>query len=739
MLVLNLLGIPEIQLHDQSVSLGTAKARALLFYLAVTGRPHSREQLLDLLWSDLPQVKARRNLTATLSSLRKEIEEYLLVEGEMIRFNTALPHFIDTAALTAALHTLDETGENGQLPQTVALYRDNFLAGLAVKNAFVFEEWLLTESSRIREQMVRALTYLLDTAVARRETAAALDYATKLLQIEPWLEQAHRQLMWLYARSGRIDAALAQYEKCQQILADELGIEPATATAALYERLLMAREEVAAPLPEDGTPFIGREEELALILERVTQPTCRLFTIVGLGGMGKTRLAIAAAHQLMQGAERPFLNGAVFVSLVGTVGGEGLLGAILTALHEPPIQGRLIKQVIETLKQRELLLILDNFEELLAEINLIQQIIAACPDVTLLVTSREALGISAEHRLDLDGMAVPPQTITTAPAAAGYEAIALFVNIAQQVQPQFVLDETTIPHILTICRLVDGMPLALKLAASWLRALPLPDIVAQLQTNLDILATRLRDIPIRQRSMRAIFDQTMTMLIEEEEATLYGLAVFRGGFTTTAAQTVTHASPFILSELVDRGLIQLGGNGRYQMHELLRQYAAARADAAVQLAHATYYTAWLAQLREHLRDERLGEALQKIAIEVGNVTAAWRYALAEKRFDLLVQSAEALCRFARLRGRYPEGIADLEPAVAAARAAGETAVEAELTDWLGTLYFFSGAHPQAMTAFETALALAEQVAHTHTLANATFHLAQSFMFRDDLERARQLV
>lgn len=718
---INLLGKPEVWLNnEQLISFNTSKTEALLYYLAATKQTHSRETLASLLWSEMPEAKARRNLTKSLSVLRRLLEPFLIIEPQQVGFNPDVSFELDVTRLESAA---------APSPEIINLYRGDFLAGFFVKDALSFEAWQLTRREQLREKVIEILAALTTQAADHKDYETGIEYGRRLLELDPWRESAHRQLMRLLARHGQPAAALAQYEKCRQILNEELGVAPSAETNALYERLRLARDRVPTPLPDDGTQFVGRQQELAFILEQLAQPDCRLLTIVGLGGMGKTRLALAAAQAVDQGDAVLFLNGVTYVPLTGVTSNNGMLAAILSALDTKPRPGQLLDQVITNLRQRELLLVLDNFEELIGEIAAIQQIVSDCPDVTLLVTSREALGISAEHRLDLEGLAAPTDAMTLQDVAA-FEAVKMFTSIAQQVQSGFSLDEATGPHVLAVCQLVAGMPLAIKLAASWLHALPMTEIVAQLQAGIDILATRMRDVPMRQRSMRAIFDQTLAQLTEDEVTVLVSLSTFRGGFSAEAARQVAKATPFVLSELVSRGLVQLDETSRYDMHELLRQYTAEQLDATATMTYAEYFATWMAARMTELRDERQGEALRQIALEFGNVKVAWHVALAENQTDWLMKMARPLSRFAHLRGRYPEGIAMLEPAIDHVAALGHTSAEAKLRDLLGTLYFFSGKHDAGEQAFREALRLAELVSDSQTLGNASFHLAQVLDFNE---------
>ena len=733
MLSLNLLGTPEIKLDETVVSLNTAKARALLFYLATTGQTHSRETLLDLLWGEMPAAKARRNLTTTLSNLRQQLAGYLLADGDTLAFNGAAPHQLDVARLMRLLASEDPLDWQAG----VALYRGDFLAGFTVANAVAFEEWVLSTAEQLREQVVRALSRLVEQAISQREFSAGISLASRLLAIEPWLESGHRQLMILYARSGHATAALTQYEKCRQLLADELGVTPAAATVALFERLQLARDRAASPLPDDGTRFVGRQAELAFLLTRLYQPDCRLLTIVGLGGMGKSRLALAAARAVEQGELTLFLNGVLFVSLVGVTSRDGLLAAILAALGRTHGRGPLLDQVIAALQPQELLLILDNFEQLLGEVVAIQQIVSRCPEVTLLVTSREALGIGAEHRLDLHGLAVPPTNLS--PAELGsYEAVALFLAVAQQAQPRFELDVATAPHVLAICRLVDGMPLALRLAAAWLRALPPEDIVAQLRAGLDILMTRQRDLPMRQRAVRAIFDQTLAQLVAEEVAVLSGLSAFPAGFLRRRRPA---GPPGPRRSCSVSWSIAASSNWTKPAATRCTSCCANTLPSSGQPPLATPSPAtcspgWL-NGRPSCAMPGRGRRCARSIGEFGNVLAAWEVARQADDFALLAAAVEPFSRFVRSRGRFPEGIAALEPAIARATASNAPA-ETALRDWLGTLYFFSGAHELARQMFASALELAETAGDTPAQAAAAFHLAQLYHFQHQISDALPL-
>jgi tetratricopeptide (TPR) repeat protein len=380
-----------------------------------------------------------------------------------------------------------------------------------VSGSPVFEEWLLAQRSHWQQQALHGFTHLSHELMAWRDYPAAIQAIQRWLTVDPWQEEAHQQLMLAQARLGHYNAALAQYETCRRLLAEELGVEPMAETTAVYQRIQRARQQRPYPLPPDPTPFIGREEELTRLHQMILQPACRLLTITGFGGMGKTRLAMALARQANQEQAVAFLDGVLFVLLADVETADTIPQTLAAALNLP-LSGKAppFTELLHFLRHKEMLLVLDNFEHLLEGIPLLLQILDNCPDVKLLLTSREPLQLTAEWRLDLAGLAFPedgePLPVNREPntdhriPTPDYPAVQLFVQTAQQVRPNFDLSDEEKGTAYHLCQLVAGVPLALKLAAGWLRAMPLPQIVAEVEKGLDILATQMRDVPLRQRS-----------------------------------------------------------------------------------------------------------------------------------------------------------------------------------------------------------------------------------------------
>src|SRR6266545_4062733 len=397
-------------------------------------------------------------------------------------------------------------------------------------------------------------------------------------------EASHRQLMRLLAFSGQRSAALAQYATCRRVLDEELGVAPEEETTALYARIQRGAD-VASPSaarPSDNlaahtplTPLIGREGELAQLAERLEDRNCRLLTLIGPGGIGKTRLAL----QIASGLRGSFRDGVYFVPLAALNAADMLVPAIASALGfalhglaDPKAQ------LLAYLRTKDMLLVLDNFEQVLDGADVLSDLIQAAPGVVVLATSREPLHLRVEWLMDLDGLPVPQDV--EASSVERSSAVQLFVQTARRMQADFALSPATSPSVVRICQLVAGTPLAIELAAAWVRSQSCVEIARALEQSLEQLATTMRDVPARHRSMRAVFEHSWRLLSDAEQGVLRRLAVFRGGMEADAAEQVAGATSSLLAALVDKSLLRRNGAGRYDLHELVRQYAGEQLEAA---------------------------------------------------------------------------------------------------------------------------------------------------------------
>lgn len=415
--------------------------------------------------------------------------------------------------------------------------------------------------------------------------------------------------------------------------------------------LLQPPQTFPIRIPTPLTPLIGRETELSALCQMLDDPQCRLITIIGPGGVGKTRLAIEIAIE--QNKEHD--HNAVFVSLA-SVSSASLIAHAIADVLEFKFQGSddPNKQLINHLRQKKLLLVLDNFEHLLDGVGLLVEIIQFAARVKILCTSREQLNVQGEWVFDVRGLNIP-------------EAEVLFANCARRVETDFVVNEDNRSTIIHICRLVDGIPLAIELAATWIRILSLAEIEQEIQRNLDFLSTNMRNLPKGHRSMRAVFDRSWGLLTEAEQHVLSRLSVFRGGFTLEAAKPVAGASLAILSSLVSKSLVRRTEAGRYDLHELLRQYTAAQLEVdpmafvASKEQHYAFYLALAEAADSQLRGSGQLEWLGRLEQEHDNLRAAVEWSLMDsgkapgRQVDLALELAGALRWFWQIRSYFREG------------------------------------------------------------------------------------
>ena len=695
-LVLRFLGGFDARLADQPLhGFRSVKNEALLAYLALSAdRAHTRAALAGLLWPEAAEDAARRNLRQALFQLRGVLgaaASALVAEQTSVRFD-ATAVWSDATAFTAILRACDRHQHASlsscstcmtRYADAVALYQGDFLHGLFIDDSPPLEEWILLQ----REWFHTRVMAMLDTLCLWHETqgdfAAAHRCAQRQLQLDPLREEAHRRVIRALALAGQRSAALAAYEACWRVLEKELGVPPSPETEALAAQIrngavtaemisdvsaggaLPLERAVASPrhnLPPPSTTFVGRSAELAQLRQWLLDPARRLITIVGPGGVGKTRLALAAAADIT-GA---FADGVWFLPLVGlddvaalatTI--SNVLGLSIQATPDP------WQQVVDFLAAREALLILDNFEHLLPAADNLHALLMQAPRLRVMITSRARLDLQAEHLLALGGMPLPADapglSLTALQQAGGTQ---LFLERARSVAPEIVFDAQHVDAIIAICRLVEGLPLGIELAASWVESYTCEEIADAIQANLDFLTTNRRDAPPRQRSLRAVFDYSWRLLGAAEQRLLAQLSVFRGEFGRDAALAVAQAPLEVITALVRQSLLRVVRPGRFVLHELLRQFAEEQAThflaasgqslGAARRRHADFYLALLTTHAPHLRGKEPARSVAAIQADLDNIRAAWRWVCTHDAAAVTAPALEAMARFYELAGLHQE-------------------------------------------------------------------------------------
>jgi DNA-binding SARP family transcriptional activator/predicted ATPase len=541
MLELRLLGVAEIELDGTPVTFVRRGTMALLAYLAVSQRAHPRDLVATLLAGDSSEEQARKYLSNALVDLRQQLGEYIIASRQTVAFNAALPHRLDVVEFKRRAAAWLADDDAAELEAALGLYRDDFLTGLTLPGGTDFERWQYAQHEELRGQYVQLLQAQVEACIRRSAWSSGIAAGRQLLAREPWLENAHRQLMLMLARSGQPRAAIAQYLECRRALRDELGVQPVRETTALFNRLRAAVVPPLHNLPVPAAPLVGRREQVSLLLGLLAESNHRLMTITGLGGSGKTRLAVEVARRCaspgQQQSEHTFADGIAFVQLgtgadapsASEAAGRHIVRAIGMTLgigdsgqtKDPAVQRLGLfdetvasgEAVVDYLRGRAVLLVLDNLEHFRAGADALDDLLAQAPYVKVLATSRVPLQLPIEHVLHVDGLPVPD----SADELEQSEASALFLQEARRVQLDYSLSADERPHLVRLCALLGGFPLGLVLAARWTPLLTCAALAAELGRGLNLLATSEADLPERHRGLATVLEETLRQLPADEQ------------------------------------------------------------------------------------------------------------------------------------------------------------------------------------------------------------------------------
>ena len=816
-LALHLLGAPRLELDTSPITVDRRKTLALLAYLAVDRGGHTREFLSALLWPEYDQSKAFTNLRHTLWETQQLIGEGWMVSGrDTIGFIADVDHPTPPAGATRAIwldvahfesiitksHVQNDISLRiPLLTDSVKLYRNHFLTGFSLKDAPVFNEWASAKSEDLRRQFANTLTMLSNDHCSLGQSETAIPYAQRLITLDPLNETSHRQLMQVYIQAGQNSAALKQYQICEQILRKELGIDPQPETRALYKQIrkgeikptqLIKQKDVGVPkhnLPFQISTFIGRERELDDIANLIANN--RLVTLVGTGGIGKTRLSLKVGEGLL----KDYADGIWLVELASLSDPALVPQTVATTFHlvegsEEPLTEKLIR----VLRTKNILLILDNCEHLLdACAQLADTLLRNCPNLKILTTSREPLGITGEAQYHVPPLGLPDlQQILD--KLLDYESVQLFEERARLVQQHFSLTMENAASVTHICHRLDGIPLAIELAAARVNSLSMEQIASRLDERFNLLTGGSRTALPRHQTLRASIDWSWDLLSEPERILLRRLSVFAGGWTLEAAEAVCPGFGIelqqmldLMTQLVTKSLIvskQDDERGiRYHLLEMIRQYAHEKLQEAGEVdairdKHLGWVLAWAEQIQPEFNGRNRAASLADADLERDNIRLAIDWGLRIGQFERSMKICIALRSY--LDGRIPygetrrwldlglshrdhfskstlariyteaawvtlrqndllHGIDYARESLKMAEELNDPQVVAEAMRSLGVVEIFAGNYAEATTYFEKVAALYQALGNDHGAFLAIGNLALSLFYQGKVEDAIALL
>ncbi len=706
-LQIDVFGPATVQLDGNLIAwFPTDRVRALLLALALEPElSKARAALATLLWSDVDESAAKRNLRVCLVRLKKVLGESADAVLAASRQEIGL---LSAESTHTQFQTLANSDDPANWLQAIDLINGELCEGLELKNSPLFDDWLAEKRQALHEQQ---RTLLQDLIVVHDDAPEIrLRLAQQLASLDPFEDATQRNVMRAHAALGNVPAAIAQYEQYATMLREALSAEPEAATTDLRNKLTASQTNRPATLhnvPSQVTEFIGRDDERDAVVALLQQPTCRMVTLLGAGGMGKTRLSVEVAQKLETDL---FADGIYFVPLVTATNAFDALAILHRSLSLVTQGDDLEAQLYAFLQDKQMLLILDNVEQLAGELRFLARLLERAAGVKLLVTSRDVVGISAENRFPLAG-------ITDL-----HDASSLLWSAIKRITPDFEMDATNMAIGARICEQLQSVPLALELAATWINTLDLESIRAEIEHAFDFLESPLLDTPDRHRSLGAIFDHSWVLLTPAQQKILAATTVFRGGFELKAARAVLGAGVRDLRRLVEQSLLVRGEQQRYSLHELVRQFASEKLDGAartaLQQAHAAHYLMLLVDREKQLVSEDARAASTLIAADLDNITTAWRWAVAQRDIAQLKRSIIALIRFYRLTGRFSEGDRLFEETIEQLGDAADAHLLARLHIGCSTFRMWQSRHEASVVSAEKAHAIAKQADDKEAIAES---------------------
>jgi predicted ATPase/DNA-binding SARP family transcriptional activator len=686
MLEVRLLGTFEVKHKKKPINISSRPAQSLFAYLILNARSsHRREKLAGMLWPDSLEETARDNLRHALWRLRKVFPskpatEYLLPDDLSIAFNASADYWLDAAEL----EKLSENASVDELITSLSEYQGELLPGF-------YDEWVVLEREHLYSIFEHHMARLMSLLQNEHRWLDVLDWAKRWLKLGQKPEPAYRALMSAHAAQGDMSKVAATYERCIRSL-KEFGIEPSDQTRALYERLKAGKETFEADstvslkekrkgvpktnLPVPLTSFIGREKEVEEIIKLLGKN--RLVTLIGSGGVGKTRLAIQSANRLIN----KFKDGVWWVDLVGLTDPSRVPQAVAQVVDVPGIPNQpLIKTLAEYIRTKQTLLILDNCEHLISACaQLADQLLSACEKLKILATSREGLDLLGERIWPVPSLSLPEMQATYAIKSLNkFESIRLFSERALLVQPKFEITDQNAQAVAQTCRRLSGMPLAIELAAARVKMMSVDEIAKRLDDRFDLLTAGNRTALPRHQTLRATIDWSFDLLSQTERILFRRLSVFVGGFTLKAAEGISAGEDIVASQviellgnLINKSLVRVEERSgdvqletRYGMLETIREYAReklreAGEEVMLRNRHLEFFLNIVEEVGPKLEGSEQKLLLDRLEIEIDNLRAAMDWALEGQQTNTALRFAGAFPRFWFIRAHHNEGVERLK-------------------------------------------------------------------------------
>ncbi|MFC2077867.1 BTAD domain-containing putative transcriptional regulator [Candidatus Bipolaricaulota bacterium] len=673
---LRLFGTPVLRCDGTPVRFQRRKAMALLAYLAVTRSPHHRESLATMLWPESRTVSAHSALRNLLWCLRTTpISEFLHSDRSTVELRERDALSVDVNRfrdLTGTCPSKSHGPESAcaacapQLGEAVGFWKGPFMSGYIVANSSQFDDWQFIEGEALKRELSEALDRMIEYHDSIEDWTASAQHARTWLRVDDLNESAYRSLIRALSAQGKRSEALQVFNECIRTLDERLSLAPETETVALAESLRRPKGE-ATPLPRDRRSrlphpterIIGRGEVTEQVEDLLLGGSTQAVNLVGLGGAGKTTLALRVGHRI----EGRLAQGAAFVPLDTLLDEAPVASAIQTALGLPSAGSADASpevRIADLLRDHELLLILDGAERFVPQALRLIEALRSSPAVRILATSRTEMSTAGVVSVPVHGLDCPPSDATQE-HLLDYAAVRLLRVTAERHGVSHELDAAELEDMSRLARTLDGSPLGLEMAAGWRSILPWKAIADRVSENLSFLAHRDMDVAPKHRTLIAIFDQSWALLSNDGQAALRGLSVFRGPFTAQAAEHVADTHPSPLATLVNRCLLIRVGPDHYRMHELLRQFASKKLeeseDAAEQVRarHIEYYTAAVSEWLEDLKGSEQFPTLLRMEREIENIRVAFQSAATWGASAQVRAACEGLLSYYTMRTLLSEG------------------------------------------------------------------------------------